>query len=378
MNPTVKRIVEIMFQDVEMNAEVQAIFDEVMNNCQERFEDLVARGFQEDEAIAAVSESLKGMEEVLSGYPRRTREEEPAREETRTYRKTVDVSALHAVEIELVSENVTIEKTDASQAQLIFDVENMRDICVTDEEGVLRIRMEPGKGQHEESQRHDDAESPDENFNFVQLGRALGQMLKKIGSITAWRQGHVSVSLPQGHPWDYVSVHTTSGDVEVCGGCMDMLEVISTSGDVDVVLPERAALQELKIKTASGDVDLNCFAQRGSVHTMSGDVDLIGGVEKLDVSTISGDVDMCADFREISFKTISGDVDVTSHSEGIREITGHTTSGDVDIHLPQTIGPVTADLSSTSGDVRCKNKGCDTGAAVLLKVRSTSGDIDVR
>ena len=54
MNDTVARIVEIMFQDVEVNDEVTAIRDEVMNNCQERYNDLVNAGISEDDAIAAV------------------------------------------------------------------------------------------------------------------------------------------------------------------------------------------------------------------------------------------------------------------------------------------------------------------------------------
>ena len=77
MNETVAKIVELLFQDVEMNGEVQAIHDEVMNNCQERFGDLLARGLTEDEAVAAVVESLKGMEEVLAGYPRRQAARQP-------------------------------------------------------------------------------------------------------------------------------------------------------------------------------------------------------------------------------------------------------------------------------------------------------------
>ena len=48
MNATVQRIVELLFEDLEMSAEVQAIKDEVMNNCQERYEDLLAQGLSED------------------------------------------------------------------------------------------------------------------------------------------------------------------------------------------------------------------------------------------------------------------------------------------------------------------------------------------
>ena len=66
MNDTVARIVEIMFQDVEMNEETAAIRDEVMDYCQERYQDLVNSGMTEDDAVAAVIESLKGMEDVLA------------------------------------------------------------------------------------------------------------------------------------------------------------------------------------------------------------------------------------------------------------------------------------------------------------------------
>ena len=70
MNASVRRIVELVFQDVELTDEVRALREEVMNNCQERYEDQRAQGRDEDEAIDAVVESLRGMEEVLAAYPR--------------------------------------------------------------------------------------------------------------------------------------------------------------------------------------------------------------------------------------------------------------------------------------------------------------------
>lgn len=60
MNETVKRIVEILFQDTEMTEEVQAMRDELMDNCQQRYEDLVAQGRSEDEAIALVGGEPQG------------------------------------------------------------------------------------------------------------------------------------------------------------------------------------------------------------------------------------------------------------------------------------------------------------------------------
>lgn len=70
-NETVERIVNLLFQDVEMTDEVQALYDETMSNCQERYQDMTSRGLSDDDAIAAVVESLKGMEDVISQYPKR-------------------------------------------------------------------------------------------------------------------------------------------------------------------------------------------------------------------------------------------------------------------------------------------------------------------
>lgn len=377
MNATVKRIVELMFQDVEMSAEVQAIYEEVLNNCQERFEDLTARGFDEDEAIAAVAESLKGMEDILSGYPRR---QEAATHETendcgRSFRS----SNLRAVEVEVVSEDVTVEISDDDQVHVVYDVEQMPYLRVINESGLLRVALDKGSFEQKRGKRQMDAHfyTDDGDFNFASLGQMLGELLKNVGNGLRG-SGPICIQIPEWNHLEQMSIHTTSGDVEIHGGSMDCLEIASTSGDVDVVLPEETLLRQLNIKTASGDVDVDCLAQRGSIQTMSGDVDLIGSVDDLNVSTISGDVEARAELRLVHFKSTSGDIELACYSEGIREITGSVTSGDVRIQLPRSIGPVEANLRSTTGDVRCRNGGELMGARVYVDVRSVSGDILVR
>ena len=54
MNETVKRIVDILFQDTVENDETRALHEELMNNCQEHYQDLVNRGLSEDEAVREV------------------------------------------------------------------------------------------------------------------------------------------------------------------------------------------------------------------------------------------------------------------------------------------------------------------------------------
>ena len=71
MNQTVKRIVDILFQETVENEETKALHEELMNNCQEHYQDLIERGLSEDEAVGEVVESLKGMKDVIAQYPKK-------------------------------------------------------------------------------------------------------------------------------------------------------------------------------------------------------------------------------------------------------------------------------------------------------------------
>ena len=68
MNQTVKRIVDLLFEDTVENEETRALHEELMNNCQEHYEDLTSRGLTEDEATEEVVDSLKGMKELGEEY----------------------------------------------------------------------------------------------------------------------------------------------------------------------------------------------------------------------------------------------------------------------------------------------------------------------
>ena len=83
MNQTVKRIVDLLFEDTVENEETRALHEELMNNCQEHYEDLISRGLSEEEATGEVVDSLKGMKDVIDGYPKKSgaaqpKEEKPA------------------------------------------------------------------------------------------------------------------------------------------------------------------------------------------------------------------------------------------------------------------------------------------------------------
>ena len=73
MNASIQGIIDHMFRDTVDNAETRALHEELLNNCLEHYDDLIARGMSETEAIDAVVDSLKGMKEVIDEYPKKNR-----------------------------------------------------------------------------------------------------------------------------------------------------------------------------------------------------------------------------------------------------------------------------------------------------------------
>lgn len=395
MNDTVYRIVEIMFQDVEMNDEVRALHDEVMNNCQERYEDMVASGMKEDDAVAAVVESLRGLEDVISQYSRRKPGSIPQAdapvEAAGENACGVQDMVFHASEVKQISltmvhEDVTVEPSSDADYHVCWNRDTDPAIVVKLNGGTLRIehsKTEAAKG-HEQSagaeNGHVDVKIETLEDLFDSVGKLMGRVFGKGGvfsrSLNFGSDG-VTVYVPRGqHP--AIRLVTTSGDVDVTHVTAGDLNVVSVSGDISVAMKEDAPLPQVTLSTTSGDVDATAFAGCFKASSTSGDVEIEGRVDSLTVSTISGDIDVRADAREVNFKAISGDVDLILDSLEIRNVEGSTISGDVDLCLPRGLGCMAIQTASRSGDVLTNYGVCDAGPTVAGKISTMSGDISIR
>ncbi len=406
MNDTVARIVDIMFQNTEMTEEVAALRDEVMNNCQERYYDLLSRGMSEDAAVGAVLESLKGMEEVIDQYPKKNAYSAPeatysaddiegeaeAAGQFSVYAFTAD--SIRAIDLVLVNENVNIE---ASEDDLIH-VEINSDatehyIDVSDEGGVLRIRrderrMKGGAARNPKANSHieldlDDFKATDFDTSwknvdsFEKLGMKLGQMFRNLKiKIDIGAEG-VNLRIPQGFAAP-ISLLTTSGDMHINDLACKSLRAVSTSGDIEINAGEDAPMDSAEIVTTSGDIDANAFVQSLNVRAVSGDVDVEGRIQRLSVTSVSGDIEVRADVADCTFKSISGDVDLTFDSDELRNVNGSTVSGDIDIDLPSGIGCIAINTRTRSGDVITTHATRTYGPTVNGSVSSLSGDISIR
>ena len=415
MNDTVARIVDLMFDNAEMNEEVAALRDEVMNNCQDRYRDLVSSGVPEDDAVAAVVESLKGMEDVIAQYSRKTRrtQETPCHQYT-TPEETdmeyeggerdlvVNAQEIHAVDLALISEDVSLEPSDDGMYHVCWDADESPRVAVMAVNGTLKIERTPDNGAADTRRmkkvRVDaregmknarvcvdgkvvsgaDAETTMENVGSMMenLGRALGRMFRSVSSGFGG-DTTVTIRIPI-RAVPHVKLVTTSGDIDIDGVELAELNVTTVSGDVTVDLPEDAAMKLINLRSTSGDVEATVCAQGLTVSSISGDVDVEGRIDQLAVNTVSGDIDVCAEVKNVTFKAISGDVDFDFESDEIREIRGSTVSGDIDVNLPVGIGAIAINTHTRSGDVTTRYSTNGFGPTVSGEISTMSGDITIR
>ena len=68
MNPTIVKIIDLMFWGMPENEETNAMREELLTNSQARYEDLLAAGESPNTALGQVLDSLRGMEDVLDEY----------------------------------------------------------------------------------------------------------------------------------------------------------------------------------------------------------------------------------------------------------------------------------------------------------------------
>ena len=71
MNESIKKIIDGLFAETEMTEDATILHDELLADSEDRLNDLLRSGLSEEEALAAVTESLNSMKEVIDAYPKK-------------------------------------------------------------------------------------------------------------------------------------------------------------------------------------------------------------------------------------------------------------------------------------------------------------------
>ena len=371
MNQTVKRIVDILFQDVEENEETNALHEELMNNCQEHFQDLIDRGLSEDEAVGEVVESLKGMKDVIAQYPKKSAGAAAAQDEDEDNSWTfTDAEALSA---ETSDQDIYVSTSEDGAIHVRCDDAD----GITVEKTGNRIKIK-GKNKSERAGQAGSAfEMP--QGEEISLSGILNMVGKAIRNVTINIQSGepIYIEVPDVQMKE-IELNSRSGDIECHCVLARKMTVRSTSGDVTLEPETEKTAEKLIVSTVSGEAEIHGSALEAEAGSMSGDVTVDGVFETLEMKSTSGEVEFTGSVLDLSASSISGDVNVKVENTTVRRISGKSTSGDVEIDLPDGLRSVHAECSTVSGD--CLSRVSDAGmnAEVQIRAKSVSGDVTVQ
>ena len=386
MNTRVTQMIELLFRDVQPSEEVQALYEEVQNNCQDRFEDLVRNGLSEEEALAAVMESLKGMEDVLKEYPRKEEEKKEAapekdaepetekRQEPETASFAPDTvkyiqAQMAGCDVEVVAggEEIVLEK----KGNVHYEMQ---------EDGTLRIWQERA------AENLFRGISWEESFtSFDHFGDAMNRLMQnishvvsgKIGEISGDSENHLVLRLPStAHP--EVCMRTTGGDIlwkDATPG--SHFELGSTSGDIRVQIDQDILLPETEVSSTSGDAELRMSAATARVHTVSGDIVWNGDAGVLEMNTTSGDADVAGRIRMMNLNATSGDLTLELEDDVPSEVKANTVSGGIHVRLTGSRGEAQASLNSVSGKMHTHGIDLSEDAPVIIEAKTVSGSLRI-
>ena len=368
MNQTVKRIVDILFQDTVENDETRALHEELMNNCQEHYQDLIDRGLSEDEAISEVVDSLKGMKDVIAEYPKKTHEPEAGTAEAGGNWTFDGADTLKA---ETTDQDLYVSPSADGRIHIYCD----------DPEGLTCEKTGSTVSIRGALKRNKVAANFEKKFENeeITLNGILNMVGNAIRSVTASFQAGapIRIEVPDGR-MKAIELNTRSGDVECSCAMAREMAVRSTSGDVTLDPVEEKTAERLLVSTVSGEADVHGSAMDAEVSSMSGDVSVDGVFEKLRIKSTSGDAEFSGSAADVNAVSVSGDTDITIENRTVKRVEARSTSGDVEIKLPEGLQSVHAECSTTSGECLSRISDAGSGAAVQVRAKSISGDVTVQ
>lgn len=201
------------------------------------------------------------------------------------------------------------------------------------------------------------------------------------------RSTDIELILPR-QRWERLSIRTANGDVELCEGAqVRHINVNTASGDVEIHGGLKA--EQVYVNTASGDMNIQeASFDRLTFKSASGDFSGDGLSGELRADTLSGDISTYGSFPAVRCGSASGDVEVhTSVLPSQMMVTSK--SGDCEATVPDGKG-FTVQISTVSGDWSSDfqlsgTMGKRTGQAVyldggdsMIRLSSVSGDVSLR
>jgi DUF4097 and DUF4098 domain-containing protein YvlB len=244
---------------------------------------------------------------------------------------TFDTSLPVTLEVTIPSGDIDVESADGEQTYLTVD---------GDERMLEHVEV-----------RHDGGKVVVTVRDKAKFGISLGSLVFGNGGL------QVRARVPHGAS---VKVKTASADTELAGSFAG-LDVNSASGDVQA----RGDISEdARIKTVSGDIELDRVAGDLSVQCVSGDIRARSVAGSVDTKSVSGDIRIDAlTAGEVRFSSVSGDIELGIAQGSLLDVDAGSTSGDLSSEVPLASEPPAGEQAAAP--------------TVVLRGRTVSGDVKV-
>ncbi len=181
-------------------------------------------------------------------------------------------------------------------------------------------------------------------------------------------------------------VTTTSGSIQVRGDfpAADPLRLRTSSGNMEL----NGATASLDIRTADGDAQIDVFRPLSYffARTSSGDVQLVGGAREARVDTASGKISLNNLSGSVAISTTTGKITLSwDRLDPGQTIRIRSSSGRVHLMVPEGVKPQ-GTLTTTTGTIRSEFPGLVsaddstlnlTGDGPTFDVETASGDIQL-
>ena len=194
-------------------------------------------------------------------------------------------------------------------------------------------------------------------------------------TIGSWGIGSAKISVritcPNGSD---LECDTASAGIRVAG-TLGMARIRTASGDLQLDRVEGS----LEAKSASGDIQVEHVEGRASVNTVSGDLLVRSAMRGISLNSVSGDAVLGEIYGDVTAGTVSGDLMVRAAGPG--DVGLKAVSGDVVVAMRRGLR-VRLDVNSVSGSVGSELDVSDAptrsnGPEATLRVRTVSGDVRI-
>ena len=409
MKDMIKSAITELFENVPETQETMELQEEMISNAEEKYEDLIQRGFTEEQSYTMVMGSIGDIQELLAEIGAQTEDAQNGKAKSEYWEKQCEYWKWQTEYFEKQAKNLgqnfgqtaknigqkveqqaddlgrqakdalgalmatgIFENISNSIKQIISDVGtnlqtddgNYKDMQVCNErkfatDGITSIAMELQSSPVDvDIQLTTDPEifiqefynkdpKEDQLLEYTVAGKQL-KIHYGANMIGFPRRGIVRVFLPEGFAGalEELKILTASGDVTMEDMGAAKQVIKTVTGDI----AGACSIGDVTLGTVSGDIAFEAIEGEATIRTASGDVKVGRIVGKTSVNTASGDVKVKECQGDAVFRTASGDVECNLTQAG-EKLEVSTASGDAFVTIPEGIG-VQMTLNTASGEIK--------------------------